>query len=272
MTDASVPPGPSPEPQPPKSRSGAFVAIGAGGVVVLAALVTLVLIVALGVVHSAGFSTGLARQSLLTQKDLAGLRGVEIATGSDGAVRSHSLEQYIHGNPTDDSHTVAPAKCADNLEGWMAWKALDTPAYRGWKTDTIYEASNIVVDATTNYENGLQEVRHFVNTAAATAFVSAQRGWYRDCAHTSYSDPEDPGDDSSFTFAPIPLDLGLDSVVEGSTDTGQSLPPHLIDVYLRNQNIVYVTELVSTSSPRQGMDPVSLSIVKAAAKKLRSLP
>jgi hypothetical protein len=150
----------------------------------------------------------------------------------------------------------------------MAWKALDTPSYRGWKSDVIFEASNIVVDSTSSYENGLQESRRFATVAAATAFMSAQRGWYRECATSTYADPDDSTNSVTYRFSPISLNLGLDSVIEGSTNRGKDLPPHLIDVYLRKQNIVYVTELVTNSAPQQGMDPVSLAIVKTAAKKL----
>jgi hypothetical protein len=177
----------------------------------------------------------------------------------------------VDANPVDTSHTVTPAKCADNLEGWMAWKSLDSPAYRGWKSDTIFETSNIVVDSTIDFENGLQEARHFVSVGAATAFMNAQRGWYRDCATTTYADPQDPSNDSEFAFREIPVDLGLDSIVEVSSDKGENLPPHLVDVYLRSANIVYVTELVTNGTPRNTLDPVSLAIVKAAARNLASL-
>jgi hypothetical protein len=183
-------------------------------------------------------------------------------------VKKRSLQAYVRLNPGDNSHTISPARCADNLEGWMAWKSLDTPAYRGWKTDVIFEASNIVVDSTQTYENGLQEARHFATVAAATAFVSAQREWYQRCSTTTYVDPHDSSNNARYTFSPVPLNLGLDSVIEGSTNKGTNLAPHLIDVYLRNQNIVFVTELVTNSAPQRGLDRVSLAIVKAAAKKL----
>jgi hypothetical protein len=67
------------------------------------------------------------------------------------------------------------------------------------------------------------------------------------------------------------VDLGLDAIAEGSTDHGENLAPHLVDVYLRNANIVYVVELVTNDPPQHGLDSVSLAIVRAAAKKLRSL-
>jgi hypothetical protein len=231
----------------------------------------MVLIVALGVLHSNGLPTAAARHALLNASDLSKIHGTEIASGLDGEVHAHTLQAYIKANPGDSSHTVTPASCADNLEGWMAWKSLDTPAYRGWKTDTIYESSNIVVDSTNDYENGLQEARHFATVSAATTFMNAQRGWYKSCARTTYKDPEDPTNNSAFRFSPLPLNLGLDSVVEGATVKGTGLPPHLIDVYLRNANIVYVTELVTNTAPQHGLDRVSLAIVTAAAKKLASL-
>jgi hypothetical protein len=227
--------------------------------------------VALNVLGSTGLPSGVAQRVLLNSNDLAGITGVEIATGSDSAVNKHTLQAYVTENPGDTSHTVTPAKCADNLEGWLAWKSLDTPAYRGWKTDVIYAASNIVVDSTSAYENGLQEARHFATVAAAAAFMSAQRGWYRECATSTYVDPGDPANDATYAFSPIALNLGLDAVLEGSTNRGKDLPPHLIDVYLRNQNIVYVTELVTNTAPQHGMDLVSLAIVTRAAKKLASL-
>jgi hypothetical protein len=258
-------------PQPPKSRVGLFIGLGAGGVVVLAAIVTGVLIVSLGVIGSNGFPSAETKLALLDGSDLAKIKGVELAQGLQSEVKKTTLQGYIRENPGDDSHTVKPAVCADNLEGWMAWKSLDTPSYKGWKTDTIYEASNIVVDDTADYENGLQEVRHFATVGAATTFMSVQRNWYRQCASTTYVDPHNAKNDSAFDFSPISLNLGLDAIVEGSTDKGKDLPPHLIDVYMRNRNIVYVTELVTNQGPKQGMDKTSAAIVKAAAKKLGSL-
>ncbi len=266
-TDAAVP-----EPRPASSRPGLFIGLGALGGLAFIAIVTVVLMVCLDLVGSSGFPTAAAQRALLTASDLRGIDGVRIADdGVDAEVKTRSLQTYVRDNPGDTSHTVTPRHCADNLEGWMAWKSLDTPSYRGWKTDTIYEASNIVVDSTSNYENGLQEVRHFATVSAATAFVSAQRGWYRSCASTTYVDPDNAKNDSSFTFTPVALGLGLDSVVEGSTEAGRGLPPHLIDVYVRNRNIVYVTELVTNTAPQHGIDKTSLAIVTAAARKLGAL-
>jgi hypothetical protein len=271
MIDTAPPEEPAPAALTPKSHTGRLIGLGIGGGVVFVAIVTVVLMVALSVIGSAGLPPGAAQRMLLTASDLARITGVEIATGRDSEVRKHSLQAYVKENPGDTSNTVSPAKCADNLEGWMAWKALDTPTYRGWNTDVIYEASNIVVDSTSSYENGLQESRRFATVAAATAFMNAQRGWYKECATSTYLDPGDSTNSVTYTFSPISLDLGLDSVIEGSTNKGKDLPPHLIDVYLRNQNIVYVTELATNSAPQRGMDPVSLAIVKTAAKKLASL-
>jgi hypothetical protein len=271
MTDSATPGDPTPAAQPPKSHTGRLVGLGVGGGVAFAAVVTVVLMVSLSVIGSAGLPAGAAKRVLLTGTDLATISGVEIATGIDSEVREHTLQAYVKQNPGDTSNTVSPATCADNLEGWMAWKSLDTPSYRGWKTDVIYEASNIVVDSTNSYENGIQESRRFVTVAAATAFMDAQRGWYKKCATSTYVDPGDAANDVTYQFSPISLNLGLDSVIEGSTNEGKDLPPHLIDVYLRNQNIVYVTELVTNSAPQRGMDRVSLAIVKKAAKKLASL-
>jgi hypothetical protein len=271
MTDIEIPAEPAPGAPRPKSRTAQYVGLGVGGGIVFVAIVTVVLMVTMNVLGSAGFPAAAAQRVLLNSSDLARVDGVEIATGRNSAVHKRTLRAYITQNPGDTSNTVSPAKCADNLEGWMAWKALDTPSYRGWKTDVIYEASNIVVDSTSAYENGIQEARHFINVAAATAFMNAQRSWYKECATSIYTDPDDPSNTVTYAFSPIPLNLGLDAVVEGSTETGIDLPPHLIDVYLRNKNIVYLTELVTKSAPQRGMDRVSLAIVTTAAKKLASL-
>ncbi len=271
MTDTAAPAEPTPDARTPGKRTGLFVGLGIGGAVIFVAIVTVVLMVALSVLGSTGFPAAAAGRVLLNSSDLAGIDGVEIATGQDSVVNKRSLQAYIKLNRGDSPDIVSPAKCANNLEGWMAWKSLDTPAYRGWKTDVIFEASNIVVDSTQTYENGLQEARHFATVAAATAFVSAQRQWYRTCATTTYGDRLDPSHSATYAFSPIPLNLGLDAVIEGSTNKGTDIAPHLIDVYLRNQNIVYVTELVTNSAPQHGLDKVSLAIVKAAAKKLAQL-
>jgi hypothetical protein len=270
MTDAEIPAAETP--LPPKSRVGLFIGLGAGGLVVFAAIVTFVLIISLGVIASNGFPLAETKFALLNGSDLAQIDGVELAQGLQSEVKRQTLQGYIRDNPSDDAHMVTPAVCAQNLEGWLAWKSLDTPAYKGWKTDTIYEASNIVVNATANYENGIQEVRHFATVGAATAFMNVERKWYHECAATSYKDPENAKNDSAFNFSPISLNLGLDSIVEGSTDTGRDVPPHLIDVYLRNQNLVFVTELVTNRAPRRGIDKTSAAIVNAAAKKLGTLP
>lgn len=271
MTDTESPAESTPVAPPPKRNTGLFVGLGIGAGIVFWAILTVVLMVTLHVLGSTGLPSGAAQRVLLNSSDLANIDGVEIATGSQSEVKKHTLQAYLRENPGDTSNTVTPATCADNLEGWMAWKSFDTPAYRGWKTDVIYAASNIVVDSTTDYENGLQEARHFATVAAATAFMSAQRGWYKECATSTYVDPNDSSNNATYAFSPISLDLGLDSVIEGSTNKGSNLPPHLIDVYLRIKNIVYVTELVTKSAPQQGMDKVSLAIVKTAAKKLTAL-
>jgi hypothetical protein len=235
---------------------------------VYVAIATVVLMVTLNVLGSSGLPASAAQKVLLNSSDLAKVAGVEIATGRNSAIHKQTLQAYVKENPGDNTNTVSPAKCADNLEGWMAWKALDTPSYRGWKTDVIYEAANIIVDSTSAYENGIQQARRFATIGAATAFMAAQRGWYRECATSTYTDPNDSSDSVTYAFSPVSLDLGLDSVIERSTDTGTDLPPHLVDVYLRNKNIVYVTELVARSAPQHGLDRVSLAIVTAAAKKL----
>jgi hypothetical protein len=98
-----------------------------------------------------------------------------------------------------------------------------------------------------------------------------QRTWYRDCATVTYSDPNSKSDDATYAFAPVSVDLGVDSVVEGSIDRGKNVPPHLVDVYLRTKNIVYVTEIVTSTNPRNGLDRVTLGLLKAAAKNLREL-
>jgi hypothetical protein len=265
MTDTESPAEPSPASEEATSRTGLVLGLAVGGGVVFVALVTVVLMVALNVLGSAGLPAGAAQRVLLNASDLAKIAGVEIATDNSAVVQKHTLQAYVRQNPGDTSNTVTPAKCADNLEGWMAWKSLDTPSYRGWKTDVIYEASNIVVDSATHYQNGLQESRHFATVAAATAFMRAQRGWYQECATSTYVDPDDPTNNATYNFSPISLNLGLDSVLEGSTNHGNNLPPHFIDVYLRNQNIVYVTELVTNSSPGRGLE-TSESCAKAPCR------
>jgi hypothetical protein len=271
MTDVEAAAAPD-GPEGRRSHTGTVIGFGVAGLIVFVAIVTVVLMVSLSVIGSTGLPMLAAKRALLTAHDVLKISGVEIASdGVDAEIQTRSLQAYVRENPSDNSSTVTPAKCADNLEGWMAWKSLDTPAYRGWKTDTIYESSNIIVDSTSQYENGLQESRHFATVAAATAFMSAQRSWYRECATTTYVDPAHPRDTSRFHYSPIALNLGLDTVAEGSTDSGRGIPPHLIDVYLRNQNIVYVTELVTNTAPEHGIDKTSREIVTAAAKKLASL-
>jgi hypothetical protein len=271
MTDTDSPDDRSPHAAGPARRPSVLIGLGIGGGILFVAIAIVVLMVALNVLGSTGFPTGAAQRVLLNASDLAKIPGVEIATDNNAEVHKHTLQDYVRQNPGDTSNTVSPAKCADNLEGWMAWKSLDTPAYRGWKTDVIYETSDIVIDSASHYQNGLQEARHFATVDAATAFMKAQRQWYRECANSTYNDPDDATNSASYAFSPIPLNLGLDSVVEGSTNSGNGVPPHLIDVYLRNKNIVYVTELVTNSAPQHGLDRVSLSIVQAAAKKLSTL-
>jgi hypothetical protein len=267
MTDVELP-----APTKPKRRLGLIIGFGTGGLIVFVAIVTVVLMVSLNVISSNGLPTNAAKRTLLTAHDISKISGVKIASdGVDAEIETHSLQSYVNENPAGSSNTVSPAKCADNLEGWMAWKSLDTPLYRGWKTDTIYESSNIIVESTSQYENGLQEARHFATVSAATAFMAAQRSWYQDCAMTTYLDPAHPKNNTTFHYAPISLNLGLDAVAEGSNDTGRGVPPHLIDVYLRNQNIVYVTELVTNTAPKHGIDKTSREILTAAAKKLASL-
>lgn len=274
MSDTAVPPS---EPSTPVSssngpRRGVVIGVAAAGVIVLAAIVTLVLVVSLGILGDTPLPATDASKALLNSADLSTVTGARIASGRDTQTLKYSLQQYARENPVGSADTVSPARCASNVEGWMAWASLDTPSYRGWKSDTIYAAENIRVDSVADYGDDVQEARHFVTTAAATAFMSAQRAWYRDCATVTYSDPDDATNDATFAFAPIAAHLGLDSIVEGSVDRGSNVAPHLVDVYLRNQNIVYVTELVTSSNPRSGLDRVSQAVVLAAAKNVRGLP
>jgi hypothetical protein len=258
-------------PPEPAHRTGLWVGVGAAGLVALAALVTLVLIVALGVLDDGLLPSSAASRALLTTADVASLSGVSIAHGGDSKVTKSTLHAYVKNNPTTDPSTVMPSRCADNLEGWMAWAPLDTPSYRGWNHDVIYAATNIVVDSVSDYGYNIQQSRRFISVAAATQFMSAQRSWYHECGHASYTDPSDSDNNATYDFSPLPVDVGLDSIIEGSTDRGKYAPPHLIDVYLRNRNIVYVTEVATNSAPRDGLDRVSLAIVRAAATKVGDL-
>jgi hypothetical protein len=146
-----------------------------------------------------------------------------------------------------------------------------TPSYPGWKRDTVYQATNIVVDSASSFGPDIQQSRNFASVAAATAFMDAERSWYRECAVASYTDPADAGSTATYAFAPLSANLGLDAIVEGSTDRGRYAPPHLVDVYLRNRNIVYVLEIATNHDPAHGLDPVSSAIVDAAANKLKSV-
>jgi hypothetical protein len=254
-----------------KSRVGLWAGVGAAGVVVIAAIVTFVLVVSIGVLGGDRLPVSDTAKALLNTDDLAHLSGARISSGRDTETTKYTLPEYARGNPVGSPHDVTPSKCADNLEGWMAWASLDTPSYRGWNNDVIYAAQNITVDAENDYGNNIQEARHFVTVAAAVAFMNAERGWYSDCAKATYTDSSDSTNDATFNFSPVGVNLGLDSIVEGSTDRGKYVAPHLVDAYLRNQNIVYVTEFITASAPQRGLDRVSLALLQAAATNLRGL-
>ncbi len=256
-------------PSEPRRRTGFWVAIGAAGTVAVAALATFVLIVAIGVLRDAALPTAAASRALLTANDLAHVPGVGISVGSH--ISKSGLPAYVKKNPLGDPRAVTPSRCAENLEGWMAWAALDTSSSPGWKHDVIYAATNIIVDTAPDYGNNIQQSRRFVSAAAATAFMRAQRSWYSVCGNATYRDGDSPTKTASFNFAPIALNLGLDSIVEGSNDRGNNLPPHLLDVYLRNRNIVYALEIVTPNPPQDGLDTASLALVRAAAKKIEGL-
>jgi hypothetical protein len=271
VTDTELPDESTPAaPQPGKSAAF-WVGIGAAAFVVLAAVVTVVLIVAIGVLRNGALPPAAASTALLTARDLAHVAGTGIAIGRNSEITKSSVPAYVLKNGLGDPSTVTPSGCADNLEGWLAWAALDTPSSPGWKHDVIYAANNIIVDSATEYGDNIQQARHFVSAAAATAFMNAQRSWYRECASATYADGTDSNHTSSFNFSPLPVKLGLDSIIEGSNDTGRNLPPHLVDLYLRNRNIVYVLEIATTHSPKDGLDTVSLGIVRAAENKVGGL-
>jgi len=268
----SVPAGdPAPGLVSPASRRGFWIAVGGAGVVVLAAFVAFVLVIALGVINRSVLPAPAAARALLTASDVRGVPGVGIDNGGRNGVQKSSLPAYVARNPVLDRSIVHPSMCADDLEGWMAWAALDIPSYPGWKHDTVYQASNIVVDAASSYGPDIQQSRNFASVAAATAFMSAERAWYRRCAVATYTDPSDHSNSATYAFSPVTVAIGLDSIIEGSSDTGRYAVPHLIDVYLRNHNVVYVLEVATNHDPAAGLDRVSLGIVDAAAEKLRSV-
>jgi hypothetical protein len=275
VTDSALPEVP-PEVQPGASatasgRTGFWIAIGAVGLITTAALVTFVLVVALGVLDRGVLPASAAARALLTAADVGHIAGVEIDNSNKNGPTSSSLPAYVAQNPVDTATTVHPSKCSANIEGWLAWASLDTPAYPGWRLDRIYQASNLVVTSVPNFSQGIQQSRSFDTVAAATAFMNAERGWYRECATASYSDPTHRPDAVTYAFAPLHIDVGLDSIIEGSTDRGLNTPPHLVDVYLRNRNIVTVLEVSTSHDPAQGLDRVSRLIIQAAAAKLRSV-
>jgi hypothetical protein len=272
MTEIAPQPSAQEAPTSERSRVGLWIGVGAAGVIVLAALITLVLVVSIGILGGTPLPSSDTSKTLLDSSDLADVVGAKIVSGRDTETRRYSLEQYVRENPVSSRDSVSPSRCADNLEGWMAWAALDTPTYRGWKSDEVFAAENIRVDAVADYGDDIQEARHFATVAAATRFMQVQRAWYRDCATVTYSDPGgSAADDATYAFSPVPVSLGVDAIVEGSTDRGKDVAPHLIDAYLRNRNIVYVTEIVTTKSPANGLDRVSLALLNAAAKNLRDL-
>jgi hypothetical protein len=245
------------------------VGIAAAASVVFVALVIFVLIAAIGILDGTALPPSAASTALLTKSDLANLPGAAIDTGRFAEVLKASLPEYVRQNPVADPGGVTPSKCADNLEGWMAWAPLDTESSPGWKHDVIYSADNIVVDAVEGFRDNIQQARNFVSSAAAAAFMNAERSWYAECAKATYN--EGGGATATFDFSPVAENLGLDSIVEGSDDTGGGVPRHLVDVYLRNRNIVYVLEIASEHAPKNGLDAVSTGIVTAAAMKLTGL-
>ncbi len=260
-----------PEPAPLTERTGFRVAVGAVSLAALAALVTFVLVVSLGVIGGGLLPATAAARALLTSADVRHLAGVEIESGGRTGVTRSTLEAYVRRNPVGDPGSVRPARCAANIEGWMAWAALDTPSYIGWKHDSVYAATNVVIESAQDFGPGIQQSRNFATVAAATAFMNAERSWYAECGTASYSDPSTPSDSATYAFAPLSVNLGLDSIVEGSTDRGRGAPAHLVDVYLRNRNIVYALEIATNHDPARGLDRVSLAVLNAAAKKLGSV-
>ncbi len=260
-----------PAPDPLTQRTSVRVALAAIALVALAALVTFVLVVSLGVIGGGLLPAGAAARALLTSSDVRHIAGAAVESGGRTGVTKSTLQQYVRRNPVGDPASVQPSRCAANIEGWMAWAALDNASYAGWTRDTVYSAANIVIESAQDFGPGIQQSRNFATIAAATAFMNAERGWYAQCGTASYSDPSTPSDSATYAFAPVGLKLGLDSIVEGSTDHGRGAAPHLVDVYLRDRNIVYALEIATNRDPAKGLDRVSRAVVVAAANKLLSV-
>jgi hypothetical protein len=250
-----------------------WLALGAAGVaVVVVAAVTISLVISPRVPPGAGIPVTATSKALLTANDLESLTGARIAVDSYSTVQETTLQEYIEENPAGNSKSLQPSTCASKFEGSLAWAVTDTPSYSGWESDVIYEVDD--VDTDSHHESVFRDqlVRHFATVAAATKFVSAERTSYRDCPTATYADSNDAQNDVTYHFTPVALHLGLDSIVEEGALQGQDVPPDAINVYLRNQNLVYELLVSANSVPQHGIDSATLAVVQAAARKLASLP
>jgi hypothetical protein len=257
---------------PARSTVAAWIAVGSAGVlVILAAVVTLILVISPGILGGSEIPIASTSQALLTASDLRSVKGAGIAIESYSDVQESTLQEYITENPASASNSVQPSTCASKFEGSLAWTVADTPQYIGWESDVIYEADD--VDRDSNGESVFRDqlVRHFATAQAATRFVNAERTSYRDCPIATYRDSNNAENDVTYHFTPVPLHVGLDSIVEQGVLEGQDVPPDAINVYLRNKNVVYELLLSVRSAPKHGIDSVTLAVVKAAARKLASL-
>jgi len=268
MTDA----GSTGKRAPARSTVAAWVALGFAGVaVVLVAILTLAQVISPTILAGEGIPITLTSKALLTANDLRSVKGARIAINSYSNIQETTLQQYIEENPEGASRAVHPSKCSAKFEGSLAWAVADTPSYSGWDSDVIFEADDIDKDSSGQSAFREQLVRHFATVAAATRFVAAERASYRDCPVATYADSNDAQNDVTYDFTSVKLNLGLDSLVERGVLQGQHVPPDALNVYLRNQNVVYELLLSTSSEPQHGIDPATLAVVKAAAAKLAAL-
>jgi hypothetical protein len=257
---------------PALSAVAPWLALGSVGVaVVLVAIFTLANVISPNILAGEGIPITLTSKALLTADDLRSVKGARIAIDSYSNVQETTLQDYIKENPKGASRAVHPSTCSSKFEGSLAWAVADKSTYAGWDSDVIYEVDDIDTDSAGQSAFREQLVRHFATAAAATRFVAAERASYRDCPIATYADSNDAQNDVTYHFNPVTLNLGLDSLVEQGVLQGQNVPPDALNVYLRNQNVVYELLLSSGSEPQHGIDPATLAVVKAAAAKLTAL-
>jgi hypothetical protein len=218
-----------------------------------------------------GIPITLTSKALLTANELRSVKGARIAVDSYSNVQETTLQDYIQENPEGASRAVHPSTCSSKFEGSLAWAVADTPGYSGWNSDVIYEVDDIDKDSAGQSAFRDQLVRHFATVSAATRFVAAERTSYRNCPVATYADSNDAQNDVTYHFTSVKLDLGLDSLIEQGVLQGQNVPPDALNVYLRNQNVVYELLLSTSSEPQHGIDPATLAVIKAAATNLAAL-